>query len=233
METPTLSKVTVLERFDLGGKTYAPGTAQVPSDKVEGLLKKKLIVTDETLDDEQRLSGSTLEAELLNVLAPHIAENGQNEGALETLYRIMAERDELRQKAQTYLAESEKKGDMLGIANNRADIAEGRIVDLQSQIETLRFQNIATSPAPTIEGDAVDPNSSAQVQVTDTETTVNAKELTPLVGAKGAIALVNNGFNTREKIQSATDKELDDLDGITDKSIEKLRAEFGVAQPNP
>lgn len=52
--------------------------------------------------------------------------------------------------------------------------------------------------------------------------------LRKIVSAPVASVLIKSGFDSAEKIAAASDKELEDLDGVATGSIEKLRAQFGA-----
>lgn len=49
-DEPKMQQVYVTREFDLGGKTYALGPAEVPADKVESLAKKSLIQKLDSFD---------------------------------------------------------------------------------------------------------------------------------------------------------------------------------------
>lgn len=193
-----LKKVTVIERFDLGPKTYAPGPAEVPADKVAKLLEKKLIATEDATEGSPQ-SGSTLEAEMLGALAPHAQEN---EGAVETIARLASEATtaiEDASSAKNDLASVDRmldrKDALEQFPNRIAKIGEAirvaqRADSLQAQLETAQETTLFLQ------------NSAETV----------AKEIPPLAGLErglGESALVYLGrYATRFKEMAQSDEEI-------------------------
>lgn len=193
MEDQKLQEVTVLERFDLGGKTYAPGAARVPADKVETLQKKNLIARDETVEGEQ-LSGTALEGELLAVLQQHVGETGQNEGALDALKRLIGERDEARAAFE-------------GIDTGYRQLADERN-GLLAQLETLRGAQTPVAPnsdkvTPVEAKELTEVTGSAKAALSLTNAGFTTREKIAAASDAELIALEDVGEKSVEKLRDA------------------------------
>lgn len=261
-----LKKVTVIERFDLGAKTYAPGPAEVPADKVAKLLEKKLIAPPEAAGDAAQ-SGSTLETELLAVVVP---QSKDGEDAVDTVERLVSERDEATQKTVLLLGENLKVSQLVAAMHEAAlgevrepirgvvediedvrqraqaaDRAETELEALQNGVEAVaktipplagleRTENesgidylnrYATHFKEVIVNDEKSQaNGEAKTQGQVTGVSVTAEELTKVTGsAKAALALLEAKFDTREKLDAASDADLEKLPDLAEGRIKKLR----------
>jgi ERCC4-type nuclease len=107
-------KVTVLKAFDSGGKEYLPGAAEVPADAVQKLAERGLIAADgiEPVQDVNTADVAASAAQGNAVIAMLEKERLEGEASnLQTLERIIAERDELRAEVEQLRANISNAGD--------------------------------------------------------------------------------------------------------------------------
>ena len=249
-DKPKLQKVMAIVPFDLAGKSYLPGEVEVPADKIEKLREKKLIASEDVTQGVT-LTGTPLETELVSVLAQHVGEAGNSEGALDTLKRIVDERDTSKQELESSLKTNQDLIETNNDLQKQFKDAQTELVPLRSGIEAVagelpplaglergeseapldylrrygaHFQTVILNSHEEIKTDGqAQAQTQGQVTGATVGTPVTAEELTKVVGAKAALSLVKAEFDTREKIGAASDKELEALTDVGEGSRKKLR----------
>ena len=208
--------MTILKPFFHAGAMRRPGDEQAlaetkPSDEqIKSWVDRNLVEVEGVTPRAKGALDDKTQRELDAVLRPYIGETGESETVVDVAIRFLRERDELRDEADD-LREDNRS------LRNLVDSHQGRIDEMQAELESLRVPSENVAPS----GEATTPIEAA--------TPVEAKELTEVLGsAKAALSLINAGYTTRQKINAATDKELNDLGDIAEKSIEKLRAAFSA-----
>jgi hypothetical protein len=244
----------ITKYFRHAGRLFKPGmedeliATQPKESQWQDWRNRNLIEDDQAAATTSTisLSGSTLENELTSILREHAGETGLSEGAVETLNRIISERDTVEQEnrdARKLIADMHAaavggvQGPDRGVIEDIADIRERALI-AEEQVKSLRT---ALAEATASKGEAT-PTQSTPVEGTapeqkapegetaqtlesgePKEATLTGEELTRVAGPKAAISLLNAKLNTREKIAATSDADLEKLTDVGEATVKKLR----------